>query len=269
MKLTKKRIILFSSIAVVLITVTLIAVFFTKPILSYKAVMAHNIPIWSDINGLGEVDETASKEMTVFFNGVEYTGEYYRTEEDVPYTYPMHRYEGEEADFGINAETGELVYLSFDRPLPENGTADEEYCRKVADELADDYINLKRYKVDSSVSETGAELFTFDYYIEKGGYKTADALRITVDGEGNIKYFRKYLLGSFENVLYVKKPNEKRVEKAFDELFSEAREAYPQSWYEWEEDEVMLIKTPDGKTAYLYMVEFHDYKAELFQILLY
>lgn len=269
MKLTKKRIILFSSIAVVLIAAILITVFFTKPILSYKAVRSYKIPIWSDINGLGEVDETASKEMTVFFNGVEYTGEYYRTEEQVPYTFAIHKYKGDEADFEINAETGELVYLSFNRLLPENSTADEEYCRKVADELADDYINLKRYKVDLSVSETGAELFTFDYYIEKGGYKTADALRISVDGEGNIKNFRKYMLGSFENVLYVKKPNEKRVEKAFDELFSEAREAYPQSWYEWEEDTVTLIKTPDGKIAYLYYVGFHDYKAELFQILLY
>ena len=269
MKLTKKRIILFSSIAVVLIAVTLIAVFFTKPILSYKAVMAHNIPIWSDINGLGEVDETAAKELTVLFNGTEYTGEYYRTEEQVPYTFAIHKYEGDEADFEINAETGELVFIEFKRDLPENWTVDEEYCREVADNLANDYINLKRYKVDSTVGEAGSKLLIFDYYIEKSGYKTADTLRILVDGNGNIKYFRKYMLGSFVNVLYVKKPNEKRVEKAFDELFLEAREAYPQSWHEWEEDTVTLIKTPDGKIAYLYYVGFHDFKSELFQVVLY
>lgn len=231
--------------------------------------MSYKIDIWSDFEHNGEVDESVSKEVTVTFNGASYIGKYYKTVGKIPYTYATHRYMGDEADFEINAKTGELVYIAFDTHLPENCTVDEEYCREVADNLADDYINLKRYKVDSHISETGSKFFTFDYYIEMNGYKTADALRIVVDGNGNIRLFRKYMLGSFRNVLYVKKPNEKRVEKAFDELFSEAREAYPQSWYEWEEDEVMLIKTPDGKIAYLYLVEFHDYKAELFQILLY
>ena len=247
----------------VVILASLVTILFTKPVIFYRVKKWTDYEIWSDISGIGQPDESAPKEAAVTFNGVTYSGEYDLTKVEVPYLFKMHRYNGDGVDFYTNADTGELVKIQLDIDRQDVSTVDEEYCRQVADELAQDYIKLKKYEVEvQRMDREDNFICYFDYYREIGGYKTPDGLRISVDGNGNITCFESYMLGSFSNVLYVKTPNEDKVDEAFykaiPELFDH-RMTDNLIKNEYVIDDITIVKTPDGKIAYLYEVTLYYY----------
>lgn len=266
MKLARRHIVLISIFVAVILLLSLFLAFFTKPIVLYKAKLWYEYDIWSSFREhcepLREQDETAPKEATVTFNGVTYTGAYDSTMAVAPYPFKMHQYDGDNVYFDINSDTGELVSISLTRDTMQYiSTVDEEYCRQIADALADDYIDLKKYKVESEKLDFYDNFrCRFNYYREIGGYKTADGLEIIVDGNGEILLFRSYILGSFSNVLHVKKLDEDKV----DETLNEAILKFYEPLHEKERieykmiDDVMLIKTPDNKIAYLYYVNTYS-----------
>ena len=267
MKLTKKRVTLLTISVTVIFLLLLFLALFTKPLILYWVKPVYKYEIWSIFGETCypvETDESAPKTASVTFLGATYTGEYDSTSISVPYTFRIHEYDGQEVSFKVNAETGELVSISLNREVYEEvDEFDEAFCREKADAVADYYIDLSEYKVSSEYHEAVINgMYTFEYFREMNGLKTADGLHIVVDAaDGKVTFVKFYMLGSFSDVLYAKKPNDDRIRNKLDvavlDLYSSANE---NSRVEYEYiDEVMLIKTPKGQTAYLYYVNTYFY----------
>ena len=78
----------------------------------------------------------APEQVTVTFDGKEYTGEYVYSYLLSPRTYPCHHYATrDDFQFEINGETGELVHFMIPQALPSGSTLTMEQCREVLDEI--------------------------------------------------------------------------------------------------------------------------------------
>jgi len=158
-------------------------------------------PIWAPENLNYHQDSSAPKECTVEFNGIRYTGTYEATAVFMPNTFIQHKYIGDDAWFDINATTGELCNFMSLHKKAGKATINEADCRKIADDIADDYIDLNEYKVSSKVSVIDENMSCFfEYYREINGYKTSDYMTVSVDGNGKIMGICIYMLGAFDDM---------------------------------------------------------------------
>ncbi len=176
-------------------------------------------PLWSVSNLNAHEDTQAPAEATVVFNGVTYHGKYDRTSITVPNTYFKHRYNGEKIFFNINADTGALTDIMFIDELADKSTLSESECKKIADDIAKQYISIDEYKSET-YTQTIREnsLYRFTYYREISGYMTSDLLIVSVDGNGNISSFGMNMINSFKDVQSISLDTEKSNEAIDNKL---------------------------------------------------
>lgn len=210
-------------------------------------------PIWSPEKLNYHQDSSAAQSATVTFNGSTYSGTYRKTAAHIPNTYVSHQYKGDGIYFEINATTGELSSISFIYEPAAKATLDKAACKKIADNIADDYIVLSDYTVDTSTGQiSNNTLYTFTYYREVAGYKTSDSLTISIDGNGNVSSFGVRMLNAFDNVkkVVLNEDNAKAaIETKLNAIYQnvQTRKGY-------DVKDVTLVKLADGSCAFLYTV---------------
>ncbi len=263
MKKSRRNLIIISIAAAVMLAVCLVLNIFTKPFIFYNVKAVWEYDCWSGFEATYtplEQDETAPENVTVSFCGASYSGTYEKTVTELPYPFRLHCYRGDNAEFYINANTGELIRITLTND-EKNDTLNETEIREIADSAAANYIELAQYEVMVTKPVTVAEKdytkpYMFDYFKKINGIKTADGVQIILDRFGNIKFFRVYTLNAFDNVLFVKNPNAKRLEKALGKEVGKYYKSIDKNGeFEFEISETTLIKTPNGRTGFLYLLD--------------
>lgn len=219
-----------------------------------------DVPEWSSEKLNSHDDVTAPAERTVTFNGKTYTGNYEDSYTRMPNAYVSHSYMGNTEDgnlvyFYVNAKTQELTCISLYRKTEQAGKAvDEAACRKVADELADDYISLKDYKVkEDSYKDYDFIRYTYTYYREVSGYETTDMIRIVVDGNGVVTSCDMSMVGNFKNVKKLSIDEEKAmsvIEAKLQDIYGHlgTMTGYTVRQKQW-------VKTADDQCGRLYTID--------------
>jgi len=259
----KELVILFSIITIIL---SMSSCNTSKPLTGYNALQiggadtldggihASEYSIWDTSKVNYHQDKSAPSQATVSFNGITYTGTYMRSVVRVPNLYVSHRFKGDNVFFEINAETGELSSITFAYEPLKQASLDKKSCEDIAKSIADKYINLDAYTMDVSTSRIYDNyLYSFNFYKEINGYKTADSLTVVVDGNGNINSFAAKMIGSFSNSESVYLDNEK-MSIAIDEKLNmiyannENRTAY-------DVKSILFVKLEDNSYALLCTIE--------------
>lgn len=216
-------------------------------------------PIWSPEMLNYHQDQSAPKEVSIVFNGNTYVGNYQKTSVSIPNTYLSHRYKGQNVYFETNKATGELTSISFVYEPSKEATLTENDCKKIADGIADDYVVLKDYLVEtSSFAIYENMVYSFTYYREINGYKTSDSLTVSIDGNGKIFSFGMNSLGAFKDIESVSY-NSDKVQNAIN---SKLNDIYKDksSRKEYNIDKSILVRLEDGSVALLYTInnQFED-----------
>ncbi|MBE6551203.1 MAG: hypothetical protein E7665_03610 [Ruminococcaceae bacterium] len=218
--------------------------------------------IWDENQTNYHQDAKAAENVSVTFNGKSYSGDYQRSATKVPNLYVSHRYKGDKVFFEVNGTTGELTSITFVYEPSESSSLSQEQCRTIADSIVDDYIEIDEYctTVISQPIYSNC-LYTFTYYREISGYKSADSLTISIDGNGNVSSFGKSMLGSFDEIEAVSVDSK----KAADTIDAKLESIYKSNSKRKSHsvDNVLLIKLEDGTCAFLYTVDNQFEDAEV------
>ena len=169
-------------------------------------------------------------------------------------------------DFEVNAETGELVGISFwkYREHPEQISA--EACEAVARELVGQFADVSRYTLETEETEL-TFIFTYTYCID--GIKTNDSYRVAVSKDGEIASFYCYGGGSFSGekltvpqedfeaqLALLLSEGEKAVEEKIGRIYEDFHEVYPdpKASYEYtmEPEWQKLVILPDNTLGMYY-----------------
>jgi hypothetical protein len=254
MKYDRKYTKLIVLVGIVLIGVLILAGVLYKPdTSSYEVLRVDNgldIPMVNSYR-----DPAAPEQATVTFNGATYIGTYYKTGLVFPRPYRMHEYHGTECWFYINCDTGELIsYISWDDPQGAS-TVDKQYCRKLADSIADDYLDLDEYFVEEEttpLNDGKNYYYTRTYYKKFNGHASEDRFLIKINGNGQVRKIDTFALGSFSDVRSVS-VNEKKAKDAIREKLEEiyAGTDVPVEDFVFKSDG-RLIKLEDGSCAVYY-----------------
>ena len=210
-------------------------------------------PIWNPEMLNYHQDQSAPKEVSVIFNGKTYEGNYQKTSVSIPNTYLTHRYEGENVYFETNDVTGELTSISFIYEPSNDATLTEIDCKVIADSIADDYIVLNDYRIETTSFDIYENIvYSFTYYREINGYKTSDSLTVSIDGNGKIFSFGMNSLGAFEeveSVTYNSEKGQNAINSKLNDIYKgkSSRKGYTI-------DNTILVRLEDGNVALLYTV---------------
>lgn len=218
--------------------------------------------IWDENQTNYHQDAKAAENVSVTFNGTSYSGSYQRSVTKVPNLYVSHRYKGDKVFFEVNGTTGELTSITFVYEPSEASSLSQDQCRTIADSIVDEYIDVDEYCIAVTSQPIYSNcLYTFTYYREVSGYKTADSLTISIDGNGNVSSFGKAMLGSFDEIESVSVDNKKAKNTIDAKLESIYRGNSKRKSHSV--DNVVLIKLDDGTCAFLYTVDNQFEDAEL------
>lgn len=194
---------------------------------------------------VNEEDYTAPEQMTVKVNGKKYTGAFdykYAGGNDV-----MLVYEGENCRFTVSAIGGELLHFSRQR-LPEaTKEISSKEARRIADAIADDYINISDYEV------TCVEQFNrFIYTRFISGYRTSEELKIELREDGELESIELNDIGAFKRVEGVNIDQDKLYEALDRKLNALAERDAPEDEADVEIKEwsLYLIPLENGQIAY-------------------
>ena len=231
----KKRKILAVLLSLVLIVSTFAG---CAPYTAYSS----NDEIWSEYKNT----YTPPSEASVTFNGMTYTGTYSgSTNKYSDYRYEFYSYEGDGVSFEVDAN-GRLCTLSLDHQENEVCAFDEVRWRKVADELADDYISLDTYQVRYVVNED-PHLHEYRYERDIGSDRSMCDIRIMTNCSGEICFFNHAI--DFENVKSVD-ADEDKVQRAVDK-YMKKQKRFGDKYTRWEIGATALTKTSSNQCAVL------------------
>ena len=180
---------------------------------------------------------TPPSEASVTFNGVTYAGTY--SGPMLKHLYQTYSYEGAGVSFQVDAN-GRLCQLSLDHQENKTCTFDESRWRKVADEVAENYISLDTYQVRYVVNKD-PHLHEYRYERDIGSDRSVSDIIIRMNCSGEVCYF-DYAL-EFENVRSVD-ADEGKVQKAVDKYMSKNKE-----FSRWEIRATALFKTSSNQCA--------------------
>ncbi len=223
---------------------------------------ASEFELWSAENQNSHQDSAAPETISVTFNGKTYNGSYLRSYTTPPNLYASHRYKADGAFFTINGDTNELsTILPAWEPLMLASKSREECCA-MADAIVANYIDIADYKLEITESSIHSNvIYDFHYYREVSGYRTADSLNISIDGNGNVVYFGMQMIGSFKDIEAVS-VEEKNITKALDtKIRSIYQEKSDHKGYSV--NHVQLVRIPDGYCALLYIIKNQFERAEV------
>ena len=209
-------------------------------------------------------DDLAKKKVTVKFNGKEYSGEYKKSDYSRNDFYYNRKYECTDdsgcSGFWVNSETGQLTYISFSIDAPDVLEIDEELCRKAADDVLADFVDISGYEVTSSKQQglekdaVGYKYCIFKYNRKIGDYDTSEKITIMVNSLGEVVHFESESLGAFENLEAV----EIDEEKALDTIERKLQGFYENSTWVWKGYKVnsaTLVKINNREYGILYDVD--------------
>lgn len=199
-------------------------------------------------------DPTAPEQATVTFNGVTYTGTYFRSVNMLVIPYIYHTYRGDGYEFSIRSDSDQLCEFANMTLLKGASTVEKSYCRQLADSIVDDYFDLDEYLVEEEYHENKENyIMTYTYYKDFDGYQSADRFWIRINGNGEVEYFTMYGAGSFADVKSVS-VNERKAKKAIKAKLEEMYAGTNASVDDFTMKFPMLIKLEDGSCAVRYEV---------------
>lgn len=202
-----------------------------------------------------------SQEITVQFDGKEYTGKYKRTNIYSLGTRMTYEYT---VDFGfleINPSNGGVSYLLIGHPPVNRDKIDEktyEACRKKAQEIAEQYIDTNYFTLE--IKET-FETVKFLYVQYINGKPTENKLVVTFTFKGEFESFCNYVSEGYKKVMKAQKTDANKLVDTFNSeqtqqlvldkvkpLFADYEDC------EYEIYEPKLHVMPDGKLMQSYNV---------------
>lgn len=206
-------------------------------------------------------DPSVPREATITFEGVTYTGTYYKTEAGNGLRSSRHVYRIADknvpvSSFALDASTGELRDLQSRETGHEVVISDMETMRARADAIAAGFVDLndERREIIVEESEGRYSSVSFEYRIFINGYETTDYCTVILD-----KWDKDYVSvstgmpGAFADTADVEVDEQKLTEAAeakVNEIYGGVREIES-----WESKYKALTKTEDGKTALRFVVE--------------
>lgn len=204
-----------------------------------------------------------AEEITVQFDGKEYTGKYKRTKTYGLGTMTSYEYT---VDFGfleINPSNGGISYILFGQPPIAEDKMDEktyEACRKKAQEIAEQYIDTSYFTFEITELST---VVRFSYIQYVNGKPTENRLSMNFYFNGNLSSFCNYVSEGYKNVMNAQKTD---VNKLVDTFNSEQTQQlvldkvkplfadYECEDCEYEINQSQLYVMPDGKLMQSYNV---------------
>ena len=202
-----------------------------------------------------------AQEITVQFDGKEYTGKYKRTNTYSLGTRMTYEYT---VDFGfleINPSNGGVSYLLIGHPPVNRDKIDEktyEACRKKAQEIAEQYIDTNYFTLE--IKET-FETVKFLYVQYINGKPTENKLVVTFTFKGEFESFCNYVSEGYKKVMKAQKTDANKLVDTFNSeqtqqlvldkvkpLFADYEDC------EYEIYEPKLHVMPDGKLMQSYNV---------------
>ncbi len=188
---------------------------------------------------------------TITFGDKTYTGEY-RTR--YKHTFgDSYKYSFDNGFFEINQATGNFMGIMFNDAVKINASGSID-CRKIADAVAEKYINID----DFYVTEEKIELlssddynYCYEYLRMINGYKTTDNLSVVVNRNGEIKSFFIKTLNSFENITEYKFDDVK-INAAIETKLKSIYKNQP--WQGYSVKNTVITKLPDGEIGLIYTI---------------
>lgn len=181
---------------------------------------------------------------TITYEGKEYTGTFKRGRQQLPDFRVKLEYTGEEADFTIDGQTGDLIGFTDKKAGSFDKVATAEQARQAADALAEKYVPLSEYTVKEGNAE--GPLRTYRYVRVINDETTSDFVYVVVDGQGQVYSFEKGEIGSFANVTSVT-IDEAQVKTAIENKLNACYTAEFQcQWQSYETYHRELVRLPDG-----------------------
>lgn len=138
-------------------------------------------------------DKDAPRTAEVLFSGKTYTGEYMLSIVQRHYFHVSDYYSSSFGIFSVNRETTQLESMMLYNHGEGDKSTDE--CKKIAEELAQQYIDLSQY----SMTTKGDSLRTYYFIRMIDGVATSDVLSVGVRSSGEIGIFSNYTSGKTKN----------------------------------------------------------------------
>jgi len=138
-------------------------------------------------------DKDAPRTAEVLFSGKTYTGEYMLSIVQRHYFHVSDYYSSSFGIFSVNRETTQLESMMLYNHGEGDKSTDE--CKKIAEELAQQYIDLSQY----SLTTKGDSLRTYYFIRMIDGVATSDVLSVGVRSSGEIGIFSNYTSGKTKN----------------------------------------------------------------------
>ena len=126
----------------------------------------------------------------------------------------------------------------------------EADCRKIADDLAKNYISLSEYKV---ICHDRSQSYQYTYYREVSGYETSDQLYIAVKADGSISSFANLTVNSFAGITSVIIDEEKAADTLEEKMNALYSSTIGYNGFEIKDKQMVILH--DGKIAILYSIE--------------
>ena len=204
-----------------------------------------------------------AEEITVQFDGKEYTGKYKQTKTyhlgtSVAYEYTV--------DFGfleINSSNGDIWLLHVGHPPVNRDKIDEktyEACRKKAQEIAEQYIDTSYFTLE--IEET-FESVQFIYIQYINGKPTENKLAVTFTFKGEFESFCNFVSEGYKKVMKAQKTDVNKLVDTFNSEQTQQRVLdkvkplfadYECEDCEYEINQSQLYVMPDGKLMQSYNV---------------
>lgn len=205
-----------------------------------------------------EISGPAIASVTV--NGVTYIGKYVRSSPTAYYFNINHSYKGNGFEFDIRESDGQFAGLYIEHTSPATDTLEEDSLKKIADEIADDYIALNNCRVTREFSDDG--LYRCWYQRKLQGYITAEQILVSLRSDGKLERVAIHMQGTFDNVKRVEIDEEKAdklVNERLDEIFQSRVSNGWKSSYDISKE---LMRVANNQCALRYDVDIEFERAD-------
>lgn len=197
-----------------------------------------------------------SDTWTITFNGIVYTGTYYKSyylDKIADYT---HYYEDDTNDIRIIVDSAGNLVQYLDRRVrdsePGNPLTAQE-CQQIAEEAFSQYANPSEYTIHISQLQEDKYYIVYFNKILPGDIYTMDCGLVKILPDGRIYNLTLYMLDRFPDDIpaeYLSKDAAKAaVQERLDEMLSGAREKYDNIEYIYHTMEFTILR--DGRYAFL------------------
>lgn len=205
--------------------------------------------------------------LNIQVNGIDFTGEYLRTQEWYYYNGTVNTYRQEFENgmiqVGVNVDTGKIVRYSYHSKdsLKDTSTnpKTEFECEKIAKDYLGKYVNLKGYELVETVYReisTDEGVYDFRYVRIVDNIQTGEMASIGVNNYGDITFHVLTLPDEFENAVIASREKkgdiDSEVRKKLDSIYGAVSDKYD---YTYETKRTVYTRMKDGNYVYEYDVE--------------